>query len=454
MKKKVIIAVILVLIMVFATIFCTYLFKVAYYQRNFSYSEKTFGNALIGYAPSALEQTVSDDINLLYVDVTWKELEPEKGCYQWEDIEKENQFDRWRSEGKHIVLRFILDYPSTEKHLDIPNWLYESLEDPGDWYNSSSGKGFSPNYANSKLLTYYQKAIEAMGDRWGHDSLISYIELGCLGHWGEWHVEQEAGIRALPKNTVREKYVEPWLSAFPQASILMRRPFTTAKKHHLGLYNDMTGNVESTNEWLDWIESGGAYDQTGEQDLTAMPDGWKTSPIGGEFTSANSMWVLMGRDLQQTISLVKKSHTTFLGPKIAEDINDEKSGYNQILNNMGYRIWISSTKMTKFGKKTRLTMTWKNSGVAPFYKDWKAHVYVKNWAGIIVEKVEVPINIKKILPNESVTVSVYLTSKNVAEATKNYYQISLGIVDPMTRKNAVNFAVKGQENQKELTLFE
>lgn len=27
-----------------------------------------------------------------------------------------------------------------------------------------------------------------MGERWGSDSLISYIELGSLGHWGEWHV--------------------------------------------------------------------------------------------------------------------------------------------------------------------------------------------------------------------------------------------------------------------------
>ncbi len=45
------------------------------------------------------------------MDITWAELEPAEGKYDWEKIERENQTDRWREEGKHLVLRFVCDIP-------------------------------------------------------------------------------------------------------------------------------------------------------------------------------------------------------------------------------------------------------------------------------------------------------------------------------------------------------
>lgn len=103
--------------------------------KEFSQSGETFGNPLMGYAPDARRENVSEDITLLYVDITWKELEPECGVYDWDTIEKENQFFRWRSEGKHLVLRFICDDPGDESHTDIPDWLYRETGKDGDWYD-------------------------------------------------------------------------------------------------------------------------------------------------------------------------------------------------------------------------------------------------------------------------------------------------------------------------------
>ena len=62
-------------------------------------------------------------------------------------------------------------------------------------------KGFSPNYQNKLLRKYYKEAVTAMGQRWGNDDFIAYIELGGLGHWGEWHVHSDAGIRQLPRKS-------------------------------------------------------------------------------------------------------------------------------------------------------------------------------------------------------------------------------------------------------------
>lgn len=60
--------------------------------KEFSQSGETFGNPLMGYAPDARRENVSEDITLLYVDITWKELEPECGVYDWDTIEKKISF--------------------------------------------------------------------------------------------------------------------------------------------------------------------------------------------------------------------------------------------------------------------------------------------------------------------------------------------------------------------------
>lgn len=92
-------------------------------QRNiqkYEPSEEVFGNPLMGYAPCAWNAEVREDVSLLYMDVTWAELEPEEGKYNWEEIEKENQLDRWREEGKHIVLRFVCDAAGQQRSM----WIF------------------------------------------------------------------------------------------------------------------------------------------------------------------------------------------------------------------------------------------------------------------------------------------------------------------------------------------
>lgn len=167
----------------------------------------------------------------------------------------------------------------------------------------------------------------------------------------------------------------PWLEAFPGVNMLMRRPFHIAEAYGMGLYNDMTGHKESTEEWLTWIQEGGDYGQAEEKDaLGSMPDFWKTAPSGGEFTSSVSMEQMLVTDLEQTVELVRKSHTTFLGPKYAD--SQYKDGYDKVLLNMGYRLWISEAAWKREGQEDCLCLTWNNDGVAPLYKNGR---YICIW---------------------------------------------------------------------------
>ena len=409
--------------------------------KQYKESQAAFGNPLMGYVPSAWYNEVSEDISLLYMDITWAELEPEEGVYNWASIDEENQISRWRKEGKHLVLRFVCDIPSDEEHMDIPEWLYEKSGKAGKWYDGEYGKGFAPDYNNPTIISCHEQAVKALGEHFGQDGLISYVELGSLGHWGEWHVNYSEGIQRIPREAVRDKYILPWTEAFPDARILMRRPFASAEKYGFGLYNDMTGQPEATQSWFDWINNGGEYDQTGEKNvIVPMKDFWKTAPSGGEFTSSLSMEEMLDTNLSGTVEMIREAHTTFLGPKIPDE--NYVDGYKEVLKNMGYRLWISMAELKNTAKGSRLKLTWENSGVAPMYKEWPVYVYIEDESGKLVEKSRISIKISSLLPGEKATTLTALETERLNSLLEKGYRLSVGIEDPMTELPCVRFAME------------
>lgn len=409
--------------------------------KQYKESQAAFGNPLMGYAPSAWYNEVSEDISLLYMDITWAELEPEEGVYNWASIDEENQISRWRKEGKHLVFRFVCDIPGEEAHMDIPEWLYEKSGKAGKWYDGEYGKGFAPDYNNPTIISCHEQAVKALGEHFGQDGLISYVELGSLGHWGEWHVNYSEGIQRIPREAVRDKYILPWTEAFPDARILMRRPFASAEKYGFGLYNDMTGQPEATQSWFDWINNGGEYDQTGEKNvIVPMKNFWKTAPSGGEFTSSLSMEEMLDTNLSGTVEMIREAHTTFLGPKIPDE--NYVDGYKEVLKNMGYRLWISMAELKNTAKGSRLKLIWENSGVAPMYKEWPVYVYIEDESGKLVEKSRISIKISSLLPGEKATTLTALETERLNSFLEKGYRLSVGIEDPMTELPCVRFAME------------
>ena len=289
--------------------------------------ETAFPNAQIGYAPGVLDTGPDEPaVTLRYLGLTWRELEPEEGVYAWEAIQQTCHLDALRQQGVHLVLRILCDEPGAEAHLDIPDWLYEKTGN-GSWYDLSYGKGYSPDYADPAFFAAHAALLRAVGEWFGADGFVSYVELGSLGHWGEWHVKSGEGLVPLPEEAVRDRYMALYREAFPAAKLLVRRPFRGAAGQGFGLYNDMTGHAGDTAEWLGWIKNGGWYegDPAG---LSPMPDAWQTAPIGGELTSRIPMEQLLETGLDQTLSLVKGSHMSFLGPKTADAAY--RTGYDAV----------------------------------------------------------------------------------------------------------------------------
>ena len=85
-------------------------------------------------------------------------------------------------------------------------------------------------------------AMEALAEYCNKDDFVAYVELGSLGHWGEWHTNTEEGVPPLPDAEICWDYVLDYSDNFHNARMLMRRNFIMAAEGGMGLYNDMTGH--------------------------------------------------------------------------------------------------------------------------------------------------------------------------------------------------------------------
>jgi hypothetical protein len=127
-------------------------------------TERVLNNPFIGSAtwaddPSPREQPFT----LVYANLRWADFEPEPGVYDCDAFEEANHFDKWRAEGKRLILRFVMDLPGDKKHMDIPKWLYDLTGGDGKHYKTPYGRGYCPDYGNSELIAAHERAIRALG---------------------------------------------------------------------------------------------------------------------------------------------------------------------------------------------------------------------------------------------------------------------------------------------------
>ena len=412
-------------------------------EADFTYDDKIVGFPMTGYAPSA-EEDFAEKASLVFLNLTWAEWEPERGKYDIAGLEEKYQLNRWKAAGKHAVLRFVCDRPGSETHMDIPQWLYERTGD-GVFYDIDYGMGYCPDYSNEAFIEAHRAALQALGEYFSQDTFLAYVELGSLGHWGEWHTLHEAGLPAMPDMDTCWQYANHYSDSFINAKLLMRRNYVIAADGNMGLYNDMVGHAGDTQEWLDWQKDGGYYElPDGSLPYKPMEEVWNTAPVGGEFTGSIPMEQILTEDLTQTLAYIEQSHMTFLGPHTplryenAEEDMAEKIA--AVEAQLGYRYWIShlSVDISYMDQTFEISLTWENSGAAPVYFEWPVMMYVYDKDGSLKYWDSVDLSLTELIPGASVTTT---NSIPFNDLFREGYTIGIGILDPMTEQPAVELCM-------------
>ena len=328
-----------------------------------------------------------------------------------------------------------MDRPGELPHTDLPEWLYMAIGGAGTHYEGSLGKGFSPDYTQPVLMEAHRRLLHALGERYDDDPRIAFIELGSLGHWGEWHVMQEEAVHIpFPGQKVTDVYVRHYLEAFPGKMLLMRRPFAIAAKNDFGLYNDMFGDEEATlGQYLPWIEDGYVSDLNGES-LPGMPAFWDKSPSGGELAngSGGSAW-LRTELLERTIEQARLTHLSWLGPNVPDLSDPTVRRHAELLQMaMGYRFSVVSETHFAMERPTRMivgSVMMENAGAAPFYFPWTAQLALMDVTGERVTTVRLIRDIRILKPGRNRVRYAMACPATMAPGT---YRLAIAIVDPDT----------------------
>ncbi|WNR42346.1 DUF4832 domain-containing protein [Paenibacillus roseipurpureus] len=425
--------------------------RVSYFPAE---TDQVLNNPYMGFVIDARNKEAKQPFRLAYANLTWADLEPEKGKYAFDAVERKFQFAFWKTKGVSLILRVVLDYPTEVEHLDIPNWLYEETSKKGVSYNLAYGKGFSPDYNNPRLIENHERLIQALGERYNNDPQVAFIELGSIGHWGEWHTMDEGSQRIeFPKEDVTDNYVNHYLRYFDRKLLLMRRPHEIALSHHLGLFNDAFGSHESTIDgFLKWYTDGYKSWLT-QNDQPAMPYFWKSAPSGGEFRP--DVTYLNDSNMEETLLQSKLTHVSWLGPSAP---SQEPYGgrlqpnIDRFLKTIGYRFVIakeSHEKKVRTGNSLHVKLNIINRGVAPFYFAWPLELSLSNEQGIIVSRIQTNLDIREWLPGAQEVSHVLPIPANLAHGI---YIVNAAILNPETNKPEVDFAIDGRSSDGHYSL--
>ena len=318
------------------------------------------------------------DTDLIYAEVTWAELESEKGVYDFEAFEEKNHLNEWWSEGKKLILRFVTDRPGEAGHKDIPEWLVTEMGGEvlaGTYYESEEGSGFSPDYSMLSMREAHRRVIEALAERYDNHYGMAYVEIGSLGHNGEWTVVQsETSPNLLPTSIISREYTWHYINAFSDTPMLMCRPYKEAQLMNVGLFNPHLGDFDATWDYLETLERGG-YDEQIETDLVAMPDFYLTSPSGAHIPEDLDIEQLLTQERNTLMRQIAESRLNYvvLDSSISELSEEALSVLREAEYLLGSRLWIRSASWNAQVHGTmRCTvyMTWRNDGMAPMHAGW------------------------------------------------------------------------------------
>ncbi|TWT63519.1 hypothetical protein Pan54_42720 [Rubinisphaera italica] len=382
-------------------------------------------NPLKGWCPYTDAGEIHQPYSMVFQYISWRELEPVKGDYRFEEWEK--AWDVKAAQGKHIIFRVYVDYPSLPSGL--PDWLRKTGVKETAY--TEHGGGQSPDYDDPRMIAAMEKLIGALGKRYNKHPRIAFIQLGLLGFWGEWHTWPREKLYASPET--EQRIIQAYRKAFPDKSLMVRYASNFAgQQEWIGFHDDMF--PQDTDNGEDWSFLAGVRKSN-------RTENWKVAVVGGEMVPNKArQWI--GKDFDTTLTMLSRSHFTWIGPycPALEKSKSEQYSKNceELIQKMGYEFQITRLihpAQLKANQAAQFTLEVKNQGVAPFYYPWSIEWALLDNQGKVVEIQETDWDLRSWQPGSFSEKSDFTFS-----SPPGSYELAIGIRDPWQDRPAIRFA--------------
>ena len=414
----------------------------------------------IQYQPfqGSLENKNFPETSVAYFRIYWRFIEPEKGVYNWDVIDKALQ----TAHARHQTLMLRIAPHGTDAKSDVPAWYREETGEkfhpaPGGW-TATKGKWLvdpeNPAYAKE-----FGGLIRALGERYDGDPDLDLVDISILAAWGEG-----AGSNLLTQTT-RRALLDSYLDSFHKTPLVTQlgdeatvaytlsrarggpgdSPIAEQRAASLGLERPHIG-------WrADCLGDMGEFSKTQNLMTDYYPEeiinlglenAWKTAPVTMESCGVMLDWKDKGWDISYIIDQAVKWHVSSLNAKSSAVPMAWRSQVNDWLNRMGYRFVLrrfTYPPTIDASRKLAMTSWWENKGDAPAYRSYPLAIRLKNdnYSVTMVTDADV----RTWMPGDTLyNNSVFLP----ASMPDGEYQLEVALVDPATREPKIKLAIAGR----------
>lgn len=267
------------------------------------------------------------------------------------------------SRGHHTIVRVYIDYPNLQSGL--PEYLSSAVScSPYTEY----GGGCAPNYQDPMLQSAIINFIKEFGARYDGDTRLAFVQLGLLGFWGEWHTYPHTDWFA--SDIFQQEVIETFDDVFQKTPLQIRIPVQDTSERVMGFHDDSFAySTLGDIEWFFWSKMLAAGTELH----------WEHSPMGGEVfpglqETLFSEDYLLGEYSQDFATCISQTHATYMINYKAfhEYTPEQQEQAKEISMAMGYEYTIEKMHMEIHGLRgsnidMQLTISVRNSGIAPFY---------------------------------------------------------------------------------------
>ena len=375
-----------------------------------------------------------------YFRVYWRYLEPEKGAYQWDMLDK--AFATARSRGQSLMLR-IAPYGHgvlENKDLDVPDW-FRAMVGPETFNN------WAVHPENPLYIEYFGKFIRAMGEKYnGHPDLES-VDVSILGPWGEG-----AGSYKIKEDCMKA-LINAYTDTFTKTPLLAMLTDPASNKYLLekaaigGYRFDCLGDMSEDSNW-GCAHMLNRYPQ--QIIVCGVADAWKKGPVSMEVCWVMNHWLRSGWDVDYIIDQSLKWHISTFNSKSSAVPKEWEPNVDRWLKKMGYRFALrhfACPPRLRPGRMMEFHTWWENLGVAPCYRDYPLAFRFKGANGNFIVKHHA--DIREWMPGDTVQQSEIFIP---ADMPLGSYDIQIAMLDKFEDKPIIKFAIEGREEDGWYTL--
>lgn len=157
----------------------------------------------------------------------WNKLNPEKGVYDWTELEK--LLNALAEHNMGYALRVLpytpsfikSDFPPQEEYDWTPPFVYEmgakkiQIDLRGTEYHA-----YAPVWDDSIYIWAAKEFAKALAEKYDGDPRIEYIDIRTFGEWGEWHTSHMLGS-VMPADSVLKDMLDYYASVFKKTQLVL-----------------------------------------------------------------------------------------------------------------------------------------------------------------------------------------------------------------------------------------